>query len=450
MVKLSLQSSPIATVLGILTFIATAITFIMSSAGSSSTLIAGLTAVFLLALTGSLSPQWIIYFALAVSTLTGGPALPEIPGFNFGVHGLFTTAILISSVITLIVHWSRVRSSWWIGLVPFLVFLAWTFMRSIGSPSLSVAVTHCIILSTPIVLLPVVLLAVAEMKVERLENIFFLFTLVPVLILAAGFLFGFVYAVPFGFFTPFGSRSLDLFLLIALCFLLATARFHHSRNIRLAATGLSILMIGIVILGLSRIVAAIIFGIVIPLILFIPGFKKETSGLFGLLLFFAGGIVFVLILLYRSFHTLELNRMVYFFSSDRFTVWPVVIRESLQSPLFGHGTGAVQLLTQAISKYDHPHNDFLRIFYDQGCIGLTLFLAAWFHRIVHHLRTWWKNKNIGAGTIAYRMHLASLLAAIGIFTSFLTDNTLMYVFILMPAFILFALADAASSSRNAP
>jgi O-antigen ligase len=137
-----------------------------------------------------------------------------------------------------------------------------------------------------------------------------------------------------------------------------------------------------------------------------------------------------------------------FDSSNRLTVWPVIIRDSLQNPWVGNGTGSVRSLTWALAKMDHPHNDFLRVFYDQGGIGLILFLSAWLHRILHHLKGVLHYRRIEESASNYRLHLAGFLAATGIFLSFTTDNTLVYAFVLIPAFVLFAMADSSNMNNR--
>jgi O-antigen ligase len=448
MMSLAANKNRIATVLGISTFIAAALTFYISSTGSSITLIVGLAATLLLALTGVLSPRWIIFFALAISTLTGGPVLPDIAGFPFGVHGLFTSAILFSSIVTLTVHWRQLKLSWWISLVPFLIYLTWVFFRVLGSPSLSTAISNCIIIATPILLMPVVMLAVSVLQIKVLEKIYFWFTPIPILIVIFGLLTNFIYVTNHGFYSPFGLRTLSLYLMVALCFLLVIMRAHPSRRLRIAAAMFSILIVIIVVFSLSRTVIVLMFGTLILFILFLSqSVKSKLRFLLPIVILIGSSIIFI-IFLRRSFPDLASIGLNSFLSGRRFDVWPVVIRDALANPWFGYGTGSVQPLTWAVGQMDHPHNDFLRVFYDQGGIGLILFLAAWLHCIFHQMRGWLYNRRIGESSLGYRLYLASFLAAIGIFASFTTDNTLVYVFVLMPAFILFAMADASSSGEN--
>lgn len=61
-------------------------------------------------------------------------------------------------------------------------------------------------------------------------------------------------------------------------------------------------------------------------------------------------------------------------TSGRFLVWPVLVDGIIQEPLFGHGWNASQIdLRPEFPEFDHPHNEWLRILYDLGIVGLIAF-----------------------------------------------------------------------------
>lgn len=69
-----------------------------------------------------------------------------------------------------------------------------------------------------------------------------------------------------------------------------------------------------------------------------------------------------------------------FVSSGRFEVWPQIYEEMWKSPVLGAGVGSVtQFVPLVWPDMAHPHNDYLRIAFDLGLVGLAgfLLLLAW-------------------------------------------------------------------------
>jgi O-antigen ligase len=95
-----------------------------------------------------------------------------------------------------------------------------------------------------------------------------------------------------------------------------------------------------------------------------------------------------------------------------------------------------------VSNWGNPHNDYLRIFHDLGAIGLLLFVFAWAERLIRHWKGWRKLRLAAPHLGKY--HLAAFCAGTAIGVSFLTDNTLVYAFVMVPFFILSGMAIAAS------
>jgi O-antigen ligase len=128
-------------------------------------------------------------------------------------------------------------------------------------------------------------------------------------------------------------------------------------------------------------------------------------------------------------------------TQGRRNLWTLTWNEALETPIIGKGSGsASQLILSAYPPLEHPHNDFLRVFHDLGFIGLLTFVFAWTVQILHNLKYWIifdKKRNY----LAY-FHLAAMIATVAIFISFMTDNTLTYVFVLIPLNIIYSLADS--------
>lgn len=65
-----------------------------------------------------------------------------------------------------------------------------------------------------------------------------------------------------------------------------------------------------------------------------------------------------------------------FATSGRSFIWSVLWGKAQQSPWFGHGTGAGETLTYAITPVGYPHNDWLLTFVDYGWLGVGVFLLC--------------------------------------------------------------------------
>lgn len=66
-----------------------------------------------------------------------------------------------------------------------------------------------------------------------------------------------------------------------------------------------------------------------------------------------------------------------FDSSGRFDAWPLILEEALERPWLGHGVGTVQRFVPEVWKgVSAPHNDFLRLGFELGILGLVTFLGV--------------------------------------------------------------------------
>lgn len=63
-----------------------------------------------------------------------------------------------------------------------------------------------------------------------------------------------------------------------------------------------------------------------------------------------------------------------FDSSGRFDAWPKILREAHRRPIFGHGLGNSAPFTYKVwAPMDKPHNDYLKVYFESGVIGLAFF-----------------------------------------------------------------------------
>jgi O-antigen ligase len=123
-------------------------------------------------------------------------------------------------------------------------------------------------------------------------------------------------------------------------------------------------------------------------------------------------------------------------TSGRTELWSFTWRLAHEHLLLGGGPGDAQnqVTAQFGVEISHPHNDFLRLLNDLGAVGLGLFLLAF----VALLRaTWVRGKRTGDP-----IHWAALLALLGVGLAAITDNALVYPFVMTPLGVLVGLSLA--------
>lgn len=124
-------------------------------------------------------------------------------------------------------------------------------------------------------------------------------------------------------------------------------------------------------------------------------------------------------------------------------IWGVVLSNYGDSPLIGHGAGSVRaLISSRISGQTEPHNDFLRVLYDSGWIGMLLFIWA----CVALLAATAIRAHRAEDFLAARPHVAAFAALIAITVAFLTDNALIYSFIMAPLAVVVGISLSGGSA----
>lgn len=113
-----------------------------------------------------------------------------------------------------------------------------------------------------------------------------------------------------------------------------------------------------------------------------------------------------------------------FASLGRFEAWPAIWDEAWRRPILGHGVGtATKFVPTVWETVTHVHNDYLRLGFEIGLIGLTLFLLAmiWQLRTLRRLLREAQPRSVlqHALAAAYMGLLVFLVLAS-------TDNPLMY------------------------
>ena len=75
------------------------------------------------------------------------------------------------------------------------------------------------------------------------------------------------------------------------------------------------------------------------------------------------------------------------FTSGRSRLWDLMIQEIKAKPVWGHGGNASEefVLSMTWNTLTHPHNDWLRLLYDYGLVGTSVFAFCLITQVIHLL-----------------------------------------------------------------
>jgi len=132
-------------------------------------------------------------------------------------------------------------------------------------------------------------------------------------------------------------------------------------------------------------------------------------------------------------------------ASGRTEMWQTLLDDLRgKAVYFGRGAGgAGRLIDRYFPDLGHPHNDFLRLLYDFGAVGLgwwALFLVIVIFTMIGGVRRCTQAPAAVTSTSRSRMkghpdlplHLAPILALLAITMSMFTDNSISYIFVMAP------------------
>jgi O-antigen ligase len=106
-------------------------------------------------------------------------------------------------------------------------------------------------------------------------------------------------------------------------------------------------------------------------------------------------------------------------------MWEMVLSNASDSWLLGHGVGtASQLINEYFPGLGHPHNEYLRLYFDFGIVGLALFVVGYLGLAWRVLRS--------ARKTDHPLHWAAFIALFGIALVAITDNPFVYPFVMLP------------------
>lgn len=128
-------------------------------------------------------------------------------------------------------------------------------------------------------------------------------------------------------------------------------------------------------------------------------------------------------------------------TSGRFESWPVIWDAAQSHPWMGAGVGSTYYFVPTVwPEMRHCHNDYLRVFFETGLIGLALFTWA----VGTQLWDLWHSTRRRPG-IVRDAYAAAFLGLIALLITSITDNTLLYnLWYVNP---LFGLMGAACGAR---
>lgn len=110
-----------------------------------------------------------------------------------------------------------------------------------------------------------------------------------------------------------------------------------------------------------------------------------------------------------------------FDSAGRFDSWPLIFQRAFDFAWFGHGLGeSTPFVFRIWAPMDKPHNEYLRIFYEGGVLGLAAFLFGLIGTLIHLSLILYRTKQWNWPASA------AFMAWIGFMLLAIVDNPLVY------------------------
>jgi O-antigen ligase len=189
-------------------------------------------------------------------------------------------------------------------------------------------------------------------------------------------------------------------------------------------------------LSLSR--TATVVGIVFLIFIVLRGKRggRLVKSLFMLMT--AAAVIYLLVVHYAPFHdrflvgdnALQVGNLA-ISTQGRMTLWKLLFEYSSDNWLVGQGLGSSgRLLAEHIpARADspaqvHPHNEYLRFYFEFGLVGLALFVSGYLALIARIFRS--------ARQTDHPLHWAAVIALLAVGLSAITDNPFVYPFVMLP------------------
>ena len=127
-------------------------------------------------------------------------------------------------------------------------------------------------------------------------------------------------------------------------------------------------------------------------------------------------------------------------TTNRGAAWAYILENLPEGTnWWGQGAGHSSFLADELFGIHHPHNEYLRIFFDFGWIGFTLFLAGSFAMFLALLVTWRSTRT--------ELSLAGLLSIVVVALMAVTDNPIVFIYVMLPVALLVSAGTVARPER---
>lgn len=256
-----------------------------------------------------------------------------------------------------------------------------------------------------------------------------------------------------------GTRSFALFGLVAISW--GVTGWRYKGKYARALTLMSGLLI---MLSLSRIAFAA------ALVIVSLAWLNPKSGIAWMRFFAVVGLM-IAIAFEASMHIRPLHDRIYTGDlrsfaggvsinvTGRADLWSTTWHSFLTSPWIGHGVGTADvLITKNYSAaIGHPHNDYLRLLHDYGALGTALWAVGYGWLLLRTWRAWQARRRRGRAFDDHtapgqmtepRIHAAAFLSLLGVALAMITDNVIIYMFVMGPVGVLAGLSLGLSAREE--
>jgi O-antigen ligase len=136
-----------------------------------------------------------------------------------------------------------------------------------------------------------------------------------------------------------------------------------------------------------------------------------------------------------------------FLGFGRFEAWPLIYERAMNRRWYGYGAGSTREFVPVVwEDMTLPHNDYLRVFFEFGLLGLSVFLIASIGQIVALVRRSRRTR----GVVRYAFAAAAMGWAIFLMAA-CTDNPLTYaLWVTNPLFALMGAAYGVATREPRP
>ncbi|MGY1723812.1 O-antigen ligase family protein [Blastococcus sp. SYSU DS0533] len=132
-------------------------------------------------------------------------------------------------------------------------------------------------------------------------------------------------------------------------------------------------------------------------------------------------------------------------TEGRIEFWGHLVDGIPDAAILGHGPGSSSdLLVTKNPEQNQPHNDYLRLLYDYGAVGLALWCVGYAQLLV---RCWRRARAKTPDRAA--VHYGAALALVAVALSMLTDNAIIYPFVMAPLGVLVGVSLAGAPPADA-